>query len=77
MKTKNKFIEGKVVCEQAEWNKLSDTQKNFLREAEDGHFQYLIEDGNVYAWGAFDTGNLFSMEVKEERTADGSKYFPV
>ena len=50
-----------------EWDKLTDSQREFLREAEEGGMRYIVtEDGRVCAWGIAVAG-IFSMEVKAER----------
>lgn len=63
-----------TVCTLEDWLTLDDTQKQFLRDAEDGYFRYQVEDGRVLAWGAPRTENLFSMEVKETEGDDESVY---
>ncbi len=68
------FIDDPVVCSFEKWEKLSPLQQQFLREAEAGHFCYLAENGEVVAWGAGHTGNLFSMEVVEEPRRGESVY---
>ena len=51
---------------QKEWDALDERTRTFLIEAHDGHFCYFLERGEVCAWGAAKTSNLFSMRVIEE-----------
>lgn len=48
-----------------DWDRCTHLQKQFLIEADAGSFRYCIEDGRPIAWGATNTGNLFSMFVDE------------
>lgn len=49
-----------------QWALLDGEERQFLIDAHDGHFRYLATDGEVCAWAAPRTGNLFSMEVVEQ-----------
>lgn len=52
---------------EAEFIKLTDREREFLREADAGGMRYIIlEDGRPCAWGVAVAG-IFSMEVKIER----------
>jgi len=64
-----------VIVTHEEWSKLSPVGKQFLVEAAAGHFCYQAEDGEVCAWGAPGTANLFSMAVDEQTLADGSSLY--
>jgi uncharacterized protein (DUF169 family) len=60
----------RVCVPQAEWDKLDETARKFLTEAEAGGMMYLAENGQVCAWGAAYEG-LFSMDVEAQRDPDG------
>jgi hypothetical protein len=70
----DRLPEGVLVLHE-EWSKLSPVGKQFLVEAAAGHFCYQAEDGEVCAWGAPGTANLFSMSVNEIPQADGSSLY--
>jgi len=55
-----------IGIEPEDWNKIGDVERQFLIDAHDGHFRYLLSEGEVCAWAAPKTANLFSMEVVEQ-----------
>jgi hypothetical protein len=58
-----------VLVTHKEWTDLTEVQRQFLREADDGGLRYLVlEDGRVCAWGVAVAG-IFSMDVKVEKNA--------
>jgi hypothetical protein len=70
-------------AEYAEWrdqempmakSALSETEKIFVRDAEQGFFDVgFTDEGRPYAIGANLTGNLFSMEVNERPESNSNK----
>lgn len=73
----DEYIEGLV--QRKEWDRLTEDQRQFLREAEAGSFGYIAEDGRVFAMGAAKTGNLFTVDYLSEKEPDpdeGYVYWP-
>lgn len=55
---------------------LTDLEKQFIEEAEKGGFlPGLMEDGSPFAYGAENTGDLFSMETESAPDQDDWIYF--
>ena len=51
---------------------LTAAEKQFVKEAEEGHFMVAYEDdGTPFALGASGTDNLFTMQVDERPEPDG------
>ena len=53
-----------------EWEKLDETSRKFLVEAEAGGMGIYAENGEVCAWGAAYAG-IFSIDVEARRDPDG------